>query len=160
MLAERQTAGLRSPERTDIQHPPTMLLDHPFLLFLGIIFLTVAVLAGFSALSAKVEADSRKEMSPEELAAFDAQKKAEAASREWDANVQKYGPANTKMICPHCQKTGSVRTKKVQVQQGISGAKATGAVLTGGASILVTGLSHKVGATQAHCDNCGADWTF
>ena len=44
--------------------------------------------------------------------------------------------------------------------KGISGAKATGAVLTLGWSLLATGLSRKEQATQAHCSNCGSTWDF
>ncbi len=63
-------------------------------------------------------------------------------------------------VCPHCQKKGFVRTKEVKRKKGISGAKATGAILTGGWSLLATGLAKKERGTQAHCDNCGATWDF
>jgi transcription elongation factor Elf1 len=64
------------------------------------------------------------------------------------------------MVCPHCQTKGSVSTSRTKVKQGISGAKATGAVLTAGFSILATGLSRKQKFTQARCSNCGAEWLF
>jgi hypothetical protein len=67
---------------------------------------------------------------------------------------------NPQMICPHCQTQGSVSTEKTKVKQGISGGKATGAVLTAGLSILATGLSRKQTATRAKCSNCGAEWLF
>lgn len=67
---------------------------------------------------------------------------------------------NSQMICPHCQTKGSVITQKTKVKRGISGGKATGALLTGGASLLATGLSRKQKATQARCVNCGAEWLF
>lgn len=51
-----------------------------------------------------------------------------------------------------------VRTKGVKVKKGISGGKATGAVLTAGFSILATGLSKKDKATQVHCGNCNMTW--
>ena len=38
-----------------------------------------------------------------------------------------------------------------KIRRGISGAKATGAVLTGGVSVLATGLSRNERTTQAHC---------
>jgi hypothetical protein len=60
---------------------------------------------------------------------------------------------NPQMICPHCQTQGSVSTEKTKVKQGISGGKATGAVLT-------AGLSRKQTATRAKCSNCGAEWLF
>jgi hypothetical protein len=46
------------------------------------------------------------------------------------------------------------------VKAGISGGKATGAILTGGLSLLATGLSRKHAATEANCGNCGSRWTF
>jgi len=64
------------------------------------------------------------------------------------------------MVCPHCQTKGQVRTAKTTAKVGISGAKATGALLTGGLSLLGTGLSRKQMVTIAHCDACEADWTF
>jgi hypothetical protein len=48
----------------------------------------------------------------------------------------------------------------IKRKKGISGGKAVGALLTGGLSILATGLSRKEKSTQAHCDNCGATWDF
>lgn len=68
--------------------------------------------------------------------------------------------AKAQMVCPHCQTKGTVATKQVKVKQGISGGKATGAVLTAGFSILATGLSRKQTVTEAHCRNCGMTWHF
>ena len=64
------------------------------------------------------------------------------------------------MICPHCQTKGSVTTAKVKQKAGISGGKATGAILTGGISLLATGLSRKRLTTQASCRHCGMSWTI
>lgn len=66
--------------------------------------------------------------------------------------------ANVAMVCPHCQVKGSVTVKQVKVKSGISGGKATGAVLTVGVSVLATGLSKKRRMTEAHCGNCGQTW--
>ena len=55
---------------------------------------------------------------------------------------------------------GYVTTRKVKAKRGISGGKATGAVLTAGISILATGLSRKETVTQAACTNCKSQWTF
>lgn len=71
-----------------------------------------------------------------------------------------YGAVNLAMVCPHCQAKGKVRTKKVDQKAGVSGGKATAALLTGGISLLATGLSRKVKITQAHCDACESDWAF
>lgn len=76
-------------------------------------------------------------------------------------NLQReYGGINTAMVCPHCQSIGKIRTKEVKQKKGVSGGKATAAVLTGGLSLLAVGLSRKEGATQAHCDNCHNTWFF
>lgn len=68
--------------------------------------------------------------------------------------------AQTGMVCPHCGERGTVETKTVKRKKGISGAKTTGAILTGGLSIFVTGLSRKEKETEAHCRACGATWHF
>ena len=71
-----------------------------------------------------------------------------------------YGPKNAAMHCPHCQVAGNVHTKQLTQKKGVSGAKATGAILTGGVSLLATGLSRKEQNTQAHCTNCNNTWVF
>lgn len=71
-----------------------------------------------------------------------------------------HGPINPALICPHCQEQGHVHTKSVQQKKGISGGKATAALLTGGVSMLATGLSRKEQATEAYCGNCKSTWTF
>ena len=87
-----------------------------------------------------------------------------AAGREMAAASQAtrstFGEINPQMICPHCQAHGQIRTKIVERKKGVSGAKATGAILTGGFSLLATGLSRKEHPTQAHCDNCNNTWEF
>ena len=95
--------------------------------------------------------------SPEER---DARKEARKQARKniWDG--LQWGAGNPALVCPHCQTEGQVRTKHVERKAGISGAKATGALLTSGLSLLATGLSRKQGCTQAHCDNCGSTWDF
>jgi len=67
---------------------------------------------------------------------------------------------DAKVICPQCQKSGHVSTEYVTLKKGVSGAKATGAILTGGVSLVATGLSRKEGATKATCANCGSTWYF
>ena len=71
-----------------------------------------------------------------------------------------YMPVNLAVVCPHCQTSGNVRVKRLRQKTGISGGRATGAVLTGGLSLLVTGLSRKQWVTHAHCDYCYTDWQF
>jgi len=60
------------------------------------------------------------------------------------------------IICPHCHTRGHVRTQLVSAKQGISGGKATAAILTGGLSLLATGLSQRQKITKATCSNCGS----
>jgi hypothetical protein len=43
-----------------------------------------------------------------------------------------YGSFNLAMKCPHCDQVGKIRTKQVAQKKGVSGVKATAAVLTGG----------------------------
>jgi hypothetical protein len=71
-----------------------------------------------------------------------------------------WGPINLAMICPHCQTKGQVRTKSVVRKKGVSGSKATAAILTGGLSLLFIGLSQEENQTQAHCCDCNNTWEF
>lgn len=64
------------------------------------------------------------------------------------------------VVCPHCGKRGCVATRRLMAKKGVSGAKATGALLTLGFSLLVVGLSRKELVTQAKCKNCGSQWQF
>ena len=73
---------------------------------------------------------------------------------------KKYGDIFPEVICPHCQTKGNVHVTEVTNKKGISGGKATAALLTGGVSLLATGLSRKESGSQAHCDNCKMTWTF
>lgn len=61
--------------------------------------------------------------------------------------------------CPYCLWTGTVRMYRTTRKQGISGGKATGAILTGGVSLIGTGLSRKVDVTEANCTHCHTRWT-
>ncbi|UCV22860.1 hypothetical protein [Ferribacterium limneticum] len=75
-------------------------------------------------------------------------------------DVTLYGTPQPAFVCPHCQEKGKVLTKPIKKKAGISGAKATGAILTGGVSLLATGLSRKDAVTEAHCVNCNSTWHF
>ncbi len=70
------------------------------------------------------------------------------------------GPIRPQIVCVHCQVRGGVRTIGIQKDAGISGKKASAAALTGGISVLATGLSRKELLTKAHCENCGSTWTY
>lgn len=78
--------------------------------------------------------------------------RARAEQREAKAEAEK------KIVCPHCQTAGQVTTVMVKKKHGISGGKATGAILTGGVSLLATGLARKGWVTKLHCANCLMDW--
>lgn len=71
-----------------------------------------------------------------------------------------YGKLNPGIVCPQCQMKGAVRTKSVKQKRGVSGGKATAAVLTGGLSVLATGLSRKEQSTQAYCARCRSTWHY
>lgn len=70
------------------------------------------------------------------------------------------GRVNEKILCPHCGVRGTVHTQKDSRKVGVSGGKATGALLTAGLSLFVTGLSRKEKFTAAYCGNCEAEWSF
>jgi len=97
------------------------------------------------------------EAEPAKQVSFWERAQAEAQRRVDD---DKWGEVNPALVCPHCQTKGKVRALLTKRKKGISGAKATGAVLTLGWSILATGLSRKEYATQAHCDSCNSTWDF
>ena len=73
---------------------------------------------------------------------------------------EKQRAAEINIICPHCRTKGSVTTQQVKKKVGISGGKATAAVMTCGLSMFATGLSRKNQVTQADCSNCGSTWYF
>lgn len=74
--------------------------------------------------------------------------------------TKNFGIINPELICPHCQTKGLVRNKYIKSDQGISGDKATAAVLTGGATVLFTGLKNETIKTQAYCEKCRSIWYF
>jgi hypothetical protein len=67
-------------------------------------------------------------------------------------------PQSARIECPHCHVKGRVLTRRVKAKKGISGGKATGALLTGGLSILATGLSRREWVTECRCGSCGVSW--
>lgn len=64
------------------------------------------------------------------------------------------------MVCPHRQSSVGASTSQVKQNKGLSGGKVTGTLLTGGLSMLATGLSRKEMASKAHCSKCGSGWRF
>lgn len=65
---------------------------------------------------------------------------------------------NEQVRCPHCGTTGQVLVSVVERKRGISGGKATGAVMTGGLSLFATGLSRHESVRHLECGNCHIGW--
>jgi len=82
-----------------------------------------------------------------------------AYTPSWTVNAER-GKVNSKLLCPHCQTRGMVHIKDVKKKVGISGGKATGALLTAGLSLFVTGLSRKERTTEAYCGCCEITWAL
>jgi hypothetical protein len=74
--------------------------------------------------------------------------------------VAEHGQVNPALICPHCQQRGAVRTRPVDQKSGLSGGKATAALLTGGVSLVATGLSNSERRTESWCGSCRSTWRF
>ena len=119
--------------------------------FLFFIICGAVLAAGitFLVLQAKKDAETMRYGTP----------KAKAALIERNHTFT-YGKLYPEMVCPHCQVKGKVRCQPVKNKKGISGGKAVAALLTGGASMLVTGLSRKEASTAAYCGNCTSVWGF
>jgi hypothetical protein len=129
------------------------------------IFFTVVIVClvavGVAAwIGASLEKSKLEKMSPEEKKEYFETKKKRVIAAHAAARNAQYGQVNTQMVCPHCQTRGMVRTKRITQKKGISGSKATAAVLTAGVSILATGLARKEGMTEARCDKCSSVWHF
>lgn len=84
----------------------------------------------------------------------------EAKQKKEIQRLQRERDQQSQIFCPHCQTRGHVTTRQIKRKKGISGAKATAAILTGGLTILGTGLSRKEHTTEATCSNCGSTWHF
>jgi DNA-directed RNA polymerase subunit RPC12/RpoP len=80
------------------------------------------------------------------------------SSRSSSRSMSEYN--SPEIVCPHCHKRGMVNTKPVLAKKGIDGTKAAAALLTGGLSLPLAGLSRREKLTEAHCGNCGSTWTF
>lgn len=124
-----------------------------FWLFVGLIIVACIV---FGVVRASNESKIIKTGTPAERAAVIAKQQKRAAN----AAVRQHGAVRPQVVCPHCQQRGNVRCQAIKNKKGISGGKATGAILTGGISMLATGLSRKEAATQAYCGNCQSSWQF
>jgi hypothetical protein len=117
--------------------------------------LGVTFLCAIALLFIHVSIETRKlsKMSPE-------QRREHLSELQLQQKVKLFGVVNPALVCPHCQVKGHIRTKAVDRKKGVSGGKATAALLTAGVSLMATGLSRKERATHAQCDNCGSEWDF
>ena len=121
--------------------------------YLGFLVVVVVIAALIGLLIAHAEQQKIAAMSEGEREKYLAQKRD-------DQLLLEHGCHNFAMVCPHCHSKGTVRTKQVVKKKGISGGKATAAVITGGISLFGTGLTRKEDYTQAYCDNCNNCWLF
>jgi hypothetical protein len=137
-----------------VSAPMTLL----FLFFLFVVFLVLVV--RHQNKKNRAEQVHIASLVPVEREAYLAKKAALAQRKQESQDSWNYGSLNPHMICQHCGVRGRTRTKRNTTKQGISGGKATAALLTGGVSLLATGLSRKVANTQAHCGNCRNVWYF
>jgi hypothetical protein len=78
--------------------------------------------------------------------------------RRLDAEKAERKASEAELVCPHCGTKGKVNTEVTRVKRGVSGGKATGAILTLGTSLLLTGLSRKEPAIKAKCGHCKMTW--
>lgn len=78
----------------------------------------------------------------------------------WRKNADAWAstPPSPHLVCPHCETKGVVKVRQMTRKKGVSGGKATGAVLTGGVSMLGTGLSRKQRVREMTCTNCDTVW--
>jgi len=128
------------------------------LLLVFVVFICAAI---GNACNQKYEQSQLVHLTPEEGAKLEQVRKVERERKAAEATLSwNYGNVSPQMICPHCQERSGVRSRAVTRKQGVSGGKATAAVLTGGVSLLAVGLSRKEQVTQAHCCNCDNTWFF
>lgn len=118
------------------------------ILGIGVVVVAVGII-----IAVQIEQQKLAAMSPAERERYLLEKQEAQLTAQW-------GPLNPVMVCPHCQVQGKIRTKPIIQKKGISGGKATAAVITGGLSVLATGLSRKENATQVFCGNCNNTWVF
>lgn len=105
--------------------------------------LTVAALCWWSSHMS----DPRRKMTREQAAIYS------RAQGDWKASEAERQRAQ--IVCPRCQMAGHVTVSATSKKRGVSGGKATGALLTGGASLLLVGLSRKEYVQLLACSNCG-----
>ena len=86
-----------------------------------------------------------------------ARKRARQAAKQVEANKESYRLEKerfARLHCRHCNTSGYCTVDTTRVKQGISGGKATAAILTGGFSLLLTGLAKKNEVQIVSCSHC------
>lgn len=115
----------------------------------------------FAQFRASVRADAARQVAEtraaREASGQDTSKRETFREQVSRMQAEKAAP-DTKIICPHCRTKGTVTTRKVTLKRGVSGGKATGALLTGGVSMLATGLSRKEATIELSCSDCAMVW--
>lgn len=150
-------------------HPAVSLASSTMLFLLSILtLLSVALVihqkSGFNlAVAGKKK---RGSVAPHDLQVYVLRTKATIDRRAKAYTAQLYsetcnhGALNIAMTCPYCSYRGSTRTRKVTEKRGISSGKATAAILSGGSTLLVVGLSRMQQSTEAWCGSCRNVWVF
>lgn len=127
-------------------------------------------MATFEKRRARIDAQTRKQRERHHARQAEHRQELRASLNEYAAVKAAYVESKLEMpederragdvelICPHCRAKGLVTTELVKVKRGVSGGKATGAVLTLGLSLVLTGLSRKQLVTRATCANCHSTW--
>lgn len=108
-----------------------------------VVALVVAALAWWGSMAL----DPRRKMTSQQAAVYT---QAQRDSKKREAERQR-----AQIVCPRCQVAGHVTVSATSKKRGVSGGKATGALLTGGASLLLVGLSRKEYVQLLTCSNCG-----
>lgn len=63
-----------------------------------------------------------------------------------------------KIRCPRCQVIGSVTVRLARRGNGVGGVRASTGSISGGASMLVAGLSGRHAVRHHTCSSCGMQW--
>jgi hypothetical protein len=134
------------------------------ILFVAFVIFLLLIAAKGNAKMAREEAAKVNAMTHQDREDYLEKKRASSElerKRQQDSRLQwACGSVNAAMICPHCSTRGQIGTRIVENKRGVSGGKATAAILSGGISLLATGLARKEKATQARCGNCSSLWSF
>ena len=92
-----------------------------------------------------------EKMSPDERAAYDKRIEADRLEKETEAFLFLYGQVSPELICPHCQKKGSVHSKSYTKSNVIKGK-------VGGVLKTDINMSQVESGVQRFCRNCGTKW--